>query len=288
MTERSRQEYYVAQYFRDPDHDPLSFSASVEDATVATAVVEDKNDSITLVIDGVAAGETIVTLTATDPDGGEAEISGRVLVFERELFWRDDFDRATTDWSFNFNSFHSYEEMPGYLSVYNRYSYYLFQGVRNDNDNAAYWMVSMSVAVEEGSTGQLVGIRSQRAFRSPDCGTGILWAMVGEVDLGEVDSAGSNWVIEYRNCDDEGAGSGNSAAVAPIGEFSDLHLGVTFGILELYVGETLLFSQEVEVEEGWPLIHTKTGLVGFGGEEIEQWMYFDWAELWGVPPEEGR
>lgn len=281
--QKSRQEYEVNEYFRDPDQDPLSFSAYIDDATVATAGLEGPEDSLRLVIVGLEPGETMVTLTANDAVGGEAEISGKVLVFEPELFWRDDFDRATTDWSFNFASFHSYDSMPGYLSVYNRYAYYFFQGARRDNDNAADWMLSVSVAVEEGSTDQTVGIRSQRAFRSPDCGTGILWAMVGGVD-----SAGSNWMITYRNCDDEGAGSGNSAAVAPIGEFSDVHLGVTFGILELYVGETLLFRQEVEVEEGWPLIHTKTGLIGYGGAGSEQWIYYDWAELWGLPPEEGR
>ncbi len=279
MTERSRQEYNVDDYFSDPDQDPLSFTVSTDDATVATAVVEDLDDSPKLVIEGVTGGETMVTLTATDPDGGEAQLFGRVLVVEPVLFWRDDFDDATSDWSFNFAGYHSYEEIPGYLSVYIRYAYYFFAGERNDNVNAAEWMVSTSVAVEAGSTNQTVGIRSRPAFSSLDCeGAEFLWGWVGETDPPE-----SNWGIRYSICGDGGTAVGNSAAVASIGEFSDVHLGVRLGKMELYVGETLVFAQEIDDEEGWPHIHTKTGLFGYQGAEAEQWIYFDWAELWGIP-----
>lgn len=76
MTEKSREVYDAEAYFRDPDQDPLSFSASIDDATIATAELEEVDGSLRLVIGGTTGGETMVTLTATDPHGGEAQVSG--------------------------------------------------------------------------------------------------------------------------------------------------------------------------------------------------------------------
>ena len=49
MTEKSREVYDAEAYFRDPDQDPLSFSASIDDATIATAELEEADGSLRLV-----------------------------------------------------------------------------------------------------------------------------------------------------------------------------------------------------------------------------------------------
>ena len=64
-------------YFRDPDGDPLTFSASSSDETVATAVVNAENE---LQVASVAPGTTTVTVTATDPSGASASQTFMVTV----------------------------------------------------------------------------------------------------------------------------------------------------------------------------------------------------------------
>ena len=294
MTERSMREYYVDGYFRDPDRDLLSLTASIDDATVATAVLEDLEGSPRLVVDGLTGGETIVTLTATDPHGGEAQISGQILVVEPVLLWRDDFDVNTGKW-LGVNG-DSYDYRPGYLSSKGDNA-----PVRVDRDNAMEWMVSMSVATEEGSTSQTVGFWSTSPCTSSGCSPIMWkWAALGWTDeLGILGpTPGSNWQVVY--CCSSGyqvAAYGEADGVAPVGEFSEMHWGVRLGRMELFVGETLVFSQEAaegptgndDVGEGWPLVHGISALFEIaGGGETGQWVYFDWAELWGIPVEEGE
>ena len=155
MTAKSTQVHYIDEYFWDPDGDPLSAIASIEDPAVATAVVEDVDDSLRLVIEGVTAGETTLRLTAMDPDGGEAEVLGQVLVVEPVLFWRDDFDVNTGLW--RLDGSYSYDHRPGYLSGIGQ----RFGAWRSDP--AMDWLVSMSVGTEEGATNQMIGFGQPRA-----------------------------------------------------------------------------------------------------------------------------
>ena len=69
----------VAAYFVDPDQDELEYSASVLDTTLATVAVSGSTVTVT----GVAAGSTIVTVTARDPEGLSAEQSFAVTVPNR-------------------------------------------------------------------------------------------------------------------------------------------------------------------------------------------------------------
>ena len=285
MTEKSRQVYDAGDYFRDPDQDPLSFTASIDDATVATAVVTDSR----LVIEGLTGGETMVTLTATDSHGGEAQVSGQILVVEPVLLWRDDFDFPTGEWDVDDSD---YDHRPGYLSIRDA------MARRIDDDNAMDWLMSTSVAVEEGSTNQGAGLWSYTPSMLIACKTiNFMSAHLRWVDdIGP--TPGSNWRIMYYNCYPyKVAAYGNSDGVAPVGEFSEMHWGVRLGRMEFFVGETLVFSQEAaegptgngDVENGWPLVHYTSLLFGYGiGDETGQWVYFDWAELWGVPVEEGE
>ncbi len=286
MTEKSWQEYYVAQYFRDPEQDPLSFSASIEEATVANAVVEDKNDdSITLVIEGVAAGETIVTLTATDPYGGEARVSGQVLVVEPVLFWRDDFDFNNGEWALS--GTYSYYRRPGAFGGISGE----FGASRMDYDYAVDWLVSLSVATDVGSANQTVGSWSYvETDSASNSSKRWLWATVGDTEeyryiAGAVTP--SNWQLVWCCGYTWGAG-GMSDAVSDVGEFSELHWGARLGEMTVFIGETLVWSEDA-VEGDWPSIHVLTSLFSYsGGGEADQWAYFDWAELWGMPIEEGE
>lgn len=303
MTEKSRQEYYVDDYFLDPDQDPLSFTASIDDATVATAEFEGSEDSLRLVIEGagLTGGETMVTLTATDPHGGQAQIFGRVLLVEPVLFWRDDFD-GTVDWNFSYVTEYSYLHKPGYLSGSVIHPSFFFAAWRHDQheENAKDWLVSMSMAVEEGWRNQFqtVGFWSYASLDTTSSGCDVIdymWASLGEADsLAFIGSTPeSNWQIVYFNCGAypyKVAEYGNSDAVGSVGEFSEMHWGVRLGKMELFVDETLVFSQEAAegpVEDGWPVVHRKSRLFGYNGIGYSDiWIYFDWAELSGVPIEE--
>ena len=98
-----------------PTRIPYPSVASIGDADIATAVLDDRNDSLMLVSDGLTGGETTVTLTATDPDGAEAQVSGRIMVVEPVLFWRDDFDYDNGGWSFGYGAYRSYVHRRGRL-----------------------------------------------------------------------------------------------------------------------------------------------------------------------------
>ena len=60
----------LAPYFHDPDGAPLTYAAVSDDAAVVTAEVP--AGSSQLVLGGVAVGEAVVTVTASDPYGGSA------------------------------------------------------------------------------------------------------------------------------------------------------------------------------------------------------------------------
>ena len=60
----------LTPYFRDPDGDPLTYTAVSYDTAVAIAEVAEGSNRLT--IRGVAAGQAGVIVTARDPAGGEA------------------------------------------------------------------------------------------------------------------------------------------------------------------------------------------------------------------------
>ena len=279
MTEMSWQEYDVDVYFRDPDLDSLSFTASIDDSTVATATLKQVGDSLRLVVAGLTGGKTMVTLTATDPHGGEAQVAGQVLVVEPVLFWRDDFDSDNGEWSFG--GTYSFDRREGFLAAMNG----AFGGQRRELDYAVDWMVSVAVAAEEGSNNQTIGYW----FYTHGTARLYVWATVGGAELYRYISGAvtpSNWQIVWC-CGYTWWAGGMSDAVGAIGEVTEMHWAVRFGRVELIVGETLLWSQ-VATEEDWPSNEVYLSLFGYaGGGETEQWMYFDWAELWGIPADGG-
>ncbi len=55
----------VSPFFSDPDEDPLTYVAAVSDSAVVAATVSDSTVTVT----GLAKGEAVVTITATDDEG---------------------------------------------------------------------------------------------------------------------------------------------------------------------------------------------------------------------------
>lgn len=58
--------YYLSQYFSDPDGDMLNYSAAPDDSSVCTATISELALGLALVVRGIAVGETMVTVTASD------------------------------------------------------------------------------------------------------------------------------------------------------------------------------------------------------------------------------
>ncbi len=69
----------IADYFRDPDRDALTYTAETADTRIARATLFDSSLALT----GVSEGQTTLTLTATDPDGLTATHSSQLTVSGR-------------------------------------------------------------------------------------------------------------------------------------------------------------------------------------------------------------
>jgi len=66
----------ISRFFSDPDRDPLKYSGSTADFRIARASVSGAAVTLT----GVSAGQTTLTLTATDPDGLTATQTSKLNV----------------------------------------------------------------------------------------------------------------------------------------------------------------------------------------------------------------
>lgn len=281
LTEQTM-ELFVDDFFRDADRDALFFTAGPENDPVASVVLE---DSLRIVITALSVGEIYAVLTARDPHGGTAELEGYIRVVEPVLFWRDDFDTNTFDFVYNFATWYSYLEKPGYLSAYNRYANYFISGFRTANDNAAEWMASMSVAANSSSSNQTLGFWSTVA--DP---VGPLRWFIGTIGLATQyqyiygAEMPANWQV--WGCCPRGYAwieGGMSDAVNGVGEFSEMHFGVQRGKMSMTVGETVVHSEDAKGK--YPLINQQSRLFGYagGGENgSNQMSYWDWAELWAI------
>ena len=88
--------YSPSDYFRDPDHDVLTYTASTRDTTI----VELSMSTNVLTLSGMAEGTASVTVTASDPGELTAAQQFVVTVEEPRLLFRDDFstDSSLGDW----------------------------------------------------------------------------------------------------------------------------------------------------------------------------------------------
>ena len=284
-------ELFVDDFFRDADGDPLFYTAASEDPAIATVVRE---DSVRIVINALTAGETHAVLTAEDPHGGTAELRGYIRVVEPVLFWRDDFDENTYDFSYNYFTVWSYidhnvlgddYENPGYLAVHNRngWGYFFISGFRNALDNGEHWMVRMRLGSGSTATNQALGFWGTML----DITANIRWFIgtVGDVtQFAYIRNAvvPSNWQV-WGCCGYHWLVGGESDAVNVVGEFNEMEWGVQRGQMSMTVNGTLVHSEDPEGK--YPRILQQSRLFGYagGGESgPNQMSYFDWAELWAI------
>ena len=84
----------VSAYFTDPDGDRLSYTATVSPSTVASVTV---SGSIVTIV-GLATGDAVATVTASDPAGLSAQQQVGVNVDDRFGYLNVDIQQGQRDW----------------------------------------------------------------------------------------------------------------------------------------------------------------------------------------------
>lgn len=246
--------------FADPDGEPLTFTATSGDPSVASASIQ---DSDTLVVAGLAPGATTVTLTATDPGGLTGERTIDVAVLEPVLIFRDDFDSHNREWVFDSASHYLYGD--GLLHLRSRYASDF--GVAERTANVAEWEYRASVGVEEDAECNQVGLASEHDLRD-------WWALFAEGSYVLVGPRGEGFVI-YR---------GSSDAVRVVGERTEMVWTSRSGVMTLAASETVLAELDHQLFAPWsPELMDLAGLMaGDACGETDKYSLFDWGDLWAI------
>ena len=88
----------LAAYFDDPDGDPLTYAAVSDNPGAVTAEVRGRA-AVELVLTGIAAGEAVVTVTASDPHGGTVSQTLAVRTNSAPVVARSPFRRRRWRWA---------------------------------------------------------------------------------------------------------------------------------------------------------------------------------------------
>ena len=107
----------LAEYFNDPDEQPLKYLAEATDTSVARFFIEGRS---LLHILGASAGTTMARATATDPDGATAvqEFEISINAVEVNVVFEDSFDSLTPGWGIRGGDRGSYEVEAGILNIW--------------------------------------------------------------------------------------------------------------------------------------------------------------------------
>ena len=227
----------AAPYFNDPDGDALTYSAGSADLNLAT-VLSLAGSIVT--IGGIAAGETVIEITATDPGGLTATQKAPVTVTGPFLRYDFNSDGDLSGWTPIGNT--NAQVRGGNLEVSKRERDWIglvghypeFQPTLTD------WEVTVRMARAETNVNMVVWLSTThdlyRAYRI-EVGSGVeiegsptnyrLWALHDDAEV---------WV--YFS---DGAGWGWSDEIADAaGEFSVLKWSVIDGTLRIHSNSTLI------------------------------------------------
>ena len=282
----------VSAFFSDPDGDPLSYSATSSNTSVATVSVTGS------VVSGAAVGvgSTTLTATATDPGGLSASITFDVTVIPAAstIFW-DDFDDdggLSNSWSLD-NAEAVVSE--GVVQLTNTADTQWGIGARPLGRPVTYWEVLTRLGRQSD------GVQTALSFVAANPGdltAEVFRILIGTriLDFGGGDTETVNYALQvffqpegreldwYYISDDDVAFRGMSDAIndGP-GEFTDITVRAQGGRFEALAGTETLFS-------------TSSAGLTFGAAltaitEVHLWTYdealtsaslLDWIEVNGV------
>ena len=248
--------------FDDPDEDELTYSVSPANPAVATAEIV---DSVRLLVTGVAAGTTTVTVTATDPWGLSAKLDAEVAVLEPVRFFREDFDSSDnlSDW----RKVDFWSVSDGRLRL---------RGSLQRTVNAADWEFKTAMGND--------GDRITAGLYSYNTGSPLAyWFSIGYAEsfLGLDESDYRMLTCNADRCVAEEGWWGTSDAIADVGELTEV-TWTARGDLTAVAGSTLLVSVDMAARD-WTTHMGEAWLVAYAlaSGEIEDRGFFDWVELNG-------
>ncbi len=137
----------VAQYFSDPERDPLTYAAETSDAGVVT--ISMFRNTLTMI--GVAGGTATVTVTATDRGGLTGTQTIQVDVTGRQGGFREDFDspESLNDWDIQ-NADAVVSEADSLLELTNRVTGSLGSAELRSPPSLRAWELTAEISRVEG------------------------------------------------------------------------------------------------------------------------------------------
>ena len=213
-------QWELTEFFKDPDGELMTFAATSSDSgavgvSITGTVAE---------VSGLSAGESQITLTATDPHGASGSGTIDVAVKTLVTLIEDDFgtDASLDDWETpDDDDFMSAEVENGYL-VLTSDSHLMASVSRELGGEAEHWTVDVVLKnpVEDARSGFILWTGHDRYP--------YYLLLVGEAEYG--DSIGrANWILFWRD-ESQGVSSTRSWAWGlsdDIDDFSDLAISVT-------------------------------------------------------------
>ena len=263
----------LRDHFSDPDDEPLTYSATVSDSTVASVSI---SSFVTVV--GMSAGRVTVTVTATDPGGLSATAKWDVRVVDQALPFRDDFDSVASLEHWEVQEFTTADIGNGKLRLTN------INGKRWAFVRRPFWATDWTVKARMGNLTEDSWVQ---LVIGTDTDPRYYYFLVGEDPNGRWKlngrPIGGNWrLFADRRGRLTYIAHGSSEAVAPVGELMDVSLSVEDDTLSVVIGDEEVFSSAVYggfnnvMTNLWLAVWPLPGTTGKAG-------VFEWLEVTGLP-----
>ena len=263
----------VNEFFTDPDGQPLEYSASSSDPSVAMAEIV---DSLKLRVTGVSLGTATVTVVATDPGKLTAEREMEVSVVDPVQIFRDDFETSASlsGWQRNFASIGSITD--GKLWLYNLYSGWFGLADKTGLNVSDYEFTTSAGRDSEDVVAGLMAIAP--SGNSP-------FAFFFTLGYAPTTNLGNEGNYRMGTCcgwSSEGSWAGESDLVVPVGELNDIKMTVRGGRMTFFIDGTETIDIDV-LGRNWSAIIATARLAMWGPTgATRQRGFWDWAELVGV------